>query len=592
MKIVKAKKSIIPLLLLLTVIIFISRYPAILSKYFLPTKNVRIKEYRAVKEELSMTTSDGVRLVADVYRPKDIDKTPTILVRLPFRNTFSNRLRSDLLGKYWAQRGYTVVIQGTRGRYKSTGEYYPLRNERKDGIETLQWISKRDWYNGQLGMWGGSAFGYTQWVLADQINVGVDAFIMQICSTNFYNMFYVGGAFSLESALYWAVRDYGKRDIDPSPSTLQKGFAGFPLIKADDRAISDISFFNDWVLNHTKNDYWNQIDGLNRTKSLKSPVLLMAGWYDAFLPGQINDFIDIQAYSDNRVASQSRLIIGPWAHARTVNLPGNVQLEKYRIESLLPSLDWFDKHLMDMDFSHKETSPIRIYVMGDNIWRDEQEWPLARTRYTAYFLKSNGNANGLLGDGQLVVKSPLSREKPDHYTYDPLNPVPSVGGTMLGPNAGVHLQNHIEKNPNILIYSTLPLENDIEVTGPIELILYVHTTARSTDFTAKLVDVHPNGDAYNVTDGIIRQEFNSNEENTIKPTEMKINLWPTSMAFKAGHRIRLEVSSSNFPRYDRNPNTGGDIATERKVIVAKQTVYHGQQIPSRLILPIIPRGEE
>ncbi len=570
---------------------FTSGCSALLSNYLLPNKNVRERENIAVKEELSFRTSDGVTLVADVYRPKNIDKTPTILVRIPFRNTYLNNLRSEIIAKYWAERGYTVVIQGTRGRYKSTGEYYPLINERKDGIETLQWISERDWYNGKLGMWGGSAFGYTQWVLADQGNVGADAFFIQISSTSFFNMFHVGGAFSLESALYWAVRDYGERDMNLSPSTFIKAFYGFPLIEADDRAIDDIPFFNDLALNNIKNDYWHKIDGIDQAKNLKAPVLLLAGWYDAFLPGQIKDFNDIKIFATQNIASNSRLIIGPWAHARTVDLPGNPKLEKYRTESIQPSIDWFDKYLMDRDFPHKEISPIKIYVMGDNLWRNEQEWPLARTQYINYYLGSNGNANSSKGDGLLSATSPTSIGKADHYIYDPLNPVPSVGGTMLGPNAGVYLQNSIEENPNILIYTTLPLKKDIEVTGPIELILHVGTTTQNTDFTAKLVDVHPNGNAYNVTDGIIRQKYDFNEGDVIQPTEIKIDLWPTSMVFKSGHRIRLEVSSSNFPRFDRNPNTGGNIAIENKTIVAKQTVYHGLKTPSRLILPIIPSGE-
>jgi len=185
----KNKLLILKLFLLITVTQFTSGCSSILSHYLLPNKNVRAKEYRVVKEELSIITSDGIVLVSDVYRPKNIDKTPTILIRIPFRNSILNRLRSKVIGEYWSQRGYTVVIQGARGRYKSTGEFYPLINEEKDGIETLKWISEKDWYNGKIGMWGGSVFGYSQWVLADQTSVDVDAYIIQICSTSFYDMF-------------------------------------------------------------------------------------------------------------------------------------------------------------------------------------------------------------------------------------------------------------------------------------------------------------------------------------------------------------------------------------------------------------------
>lgn len=589
MKVDRMRKFVILLLSLLAVILFASKSFEIITKSLLPDKNVRNRENKVSKEELSFTTSDGITLIADVYRPKGIDKTPTILVRIPFRNTYLNRLRSKIIAKYWAERGYTVVIQGTRGRYKSTGTYYPLINEDKDGIETLRWILERDWYNGKIGMWGGSAFGYTQWVLADQDDLGIDAFFIQICSTDMFSMFYPGGAFSLESALHWAVIDYGEKEISLSPSTAKKAFYGFPLIETDNRAIGDIQFFNDWALNNSKKEYWKRIDGIDRAKKLNAPVLLLAGWYDAFLPGQIKDFKDIQNYSNKRVASNSQLIIGPWSHARNINLPGKPKLNKYRAESIKHSIDWFDKHLMNRPSSHKKISPIKIYVMGDNVWREEEEWPLRRTKFTHYYIGSDGKANGSKGDGWLSIDSPVSKGVPDHYIYNPLDPVPSLGGTMLGPNAGVYLQNKIEENDNILLYTTPPLSEDVEVTGPIELILYVGTTASNTDFTAKIVDVYPNDDAYNVTDGIIRQRFNSNEGDSVKPIEIKINLWPTSMVFKAGHKIRLEVSSSNFPRFDRNPNTGGKIATEKKTMVARQTVYHGLDTPSRLVLPIIPR---
>jgi len=323
---------------------------------------------------------------------------------------------------------------------------------------------------------------------------------------------------------------------------LDKGFNGVPLIKADDRVVGDIPFFNDWVKNNTKNNYWKQIDGVERAEKLNAPALLMAGWYDAFLPNQINDFVDIRAYSDDHVASNSQIIIGPWSHARTIKLPSAKNLESFRKESFIPSMDWFDKHLLNRNELNKQTSPVRIFVMGENVWRNEQEWPLERAKYTEYFLRSDGSANGALGDGLLLANAPSTTDIADHYIYDPLTPVPSAGGTMLSHNAGVCLQNDIEENKNILIYTTKPLGEDVEVTGPVELILFVQTSALNTDFTAKLVDVHPNGDAYNVTDGILRQNYIPNQA-----TEIKIKLWPTSMVFKSGHKIRLEVSSSNYP---------------------------------------------
>ncbi len=275
-----------------------------------------------VERGVPMITSDGVTLVSNLYRPRGLATTPTILVRLPLLKDWKVRLSADVVGYLWAQRGYTAVIQATRGRHPSGGTYVPFRYERQDGIETLRWLTQQPWWDGQLGMWGGSYFGYTQWVLADQRNPGPSALFVQICSTDWHRMFYPGGAFSLASALYWAVWSGNNLPEPPSPESLQPGFDGFPLIEADDRLGRDFSFFNDWVTHTARDSYWVEVDGEQRPESVVAPVLIMAGWYDPFLPGAIADFLRIRQSSNPAVATDSRLIIGAWAHARPVTLPG------------------------------------------------------------------------------------------------------------------------------------------------------------------------------------------------------------------------------------------------------------------------------
>jgi hypothetical protein len=258
---------------------------SVVGHFFLPKEGVREAVYPVERQKsVGFETRDGVSLVADVYRPRTTGKTPTILVRIPFSSTFKNRLAVDTVGEFWASRGYTVVIQGTRGRYKSSGQFYPLLYEAQDGRETLQWLAGQPWFDGRLGMWGGSAFGHTQWVLAAEEAPGPSALMIQIASTSFREMFHPGGAFSLESALFWAARSHGSEDRDPSFEALERGFAGFPLIEADDRAVGDVAFFNDWARHADAGDYWRRIDGADRARTLKAPVLLMAGWYDPFLP--------------------------------------------------------------------------------------------------------------------------------------------------------------------------------------------------------------------------------------------------------------------------------------------------------------------
>lgn len=521
-----------------------------------------------------MKTSDGVALVADIYHPRRAGRTPAVLVRLPYSKTLTNMIFGRMVGSMWAEHGYTAVIQGTRGRYESGGRYYPLRGERQDGRETLAWLARQPWFDGRLGMWGGSSFGQTQWVLADQANPGPSALMIWLASTSFHDMFYTGGAFSLESALFWGLRSRGHDDNPPEPKVIDRGAGGWPLRDADQRAIgARVPFFQDWVRHSGKDEYWSDIDSEDGPLRLRAPVLLMGGWFDPFLPVELQDFIRIRREAAPQVASTTRLVIGPWAHAWAPVLPGGVETRNFRIESLAPSVGWFDGFLRPPGAAPRPFPTVRLFVMGANIWRDEKEWPLKRARPTPYYLRSGG----------LLTPEPPADEAPDGYVYDPQNPVPTHGGAMLGPRAGAARQNEIETRSDVVVYTTSPLTQDLEATGPVRLILHVSTTVPNTDFTGKLVDVHPDGAAYNVSDGILRRTYKDN------PAEIALDLWPTSIVFFRGHRIRLEVSSSNFPRFDRNPNTGCDLVTEARPVTAQQKIYHSRVMPSRLILPVVPQ---
>lgn len=561
----------------------------IVSRSILPNENVRKADYAVrIERSVALTASDGVLLVADLYKPDTENPAPTILLRVPFTKTFKNSLGADAVGRFWASHGYIVMIQGTRGRLKSGGVNYPLIHERQDGIDTLHWLAEQPWFDGRLGMWGGSAFGYTQWVLADRSDPGPTALMIQIASTDFHEMFHPGGAFSLESALFWAARSRGTRDRNPSIAELERGFQGFPLVTADERGPGATQFFKDWATHTQADDYWHAIDGENRARDLKAPVLLMGGWCDPFLPTQLRDYASIKQQADPRVAAESRLIIGPWSHAEPVKFPDGSTAGSYRRASLTPSLPWFDHTLLYRPVDGSLAAPVRIYVMGENVWRDEPAWPLERARYTAYYLRSGGHANSVRGDGALTLESPGSGETADSFTYDPRAPVPTRGGAMLGLRAGIYMQNEIEQRNDVLIYSSEPLSQDTEVTGPISVVLQVTTSASNTDFTAKLVDVHPDGKAYNVSDGILRRSYPAPMRES-SPQQITIDLWPTSMLFRSGHRLRLEVSSSNYPRYDRNPNTGRETATETSPQPAAQQLIHNSAAASRIILPLIPR---
>lgn len=316
------------------------------NQWVLPNEGVRAATYSVKTERgVGFNTRDGIVLRADIHRPLGLTKTPTVLLRIPLTKTIATRLRADVVGHYWASRGYTVVIQGTRGRYESEGRFYPLIHERQDGLETLLWLATQEWYDGRLAMWGGSAFGHTQWAVADQNNPGPNAFFVQIASSRFRKMFYPGNAFSLESALYWAMRSRGTEDREVSMKDLEVGVTTLPIIQADDMAIGDTDFYNDWLAKRDDEQFWESIDGVGRPATVQAPMLLLAGWYDPFLPGQLEDFVEMTTHAKKAVADQVRLIVGPWGHATSVQVPGMDAAIPYRQSSLAPSLPWFDHYL-------------------------------------------------------------------------------------------------------------------------------------------------------------------------------------------------------------------------------------------------------
>ena len=530
----------------------------------------------------SFETKKGITLSARLFRPRGLEKAPTILVRIPLTYTLENSLKSELIGRFWSSRGYNTVLQGTRGRYQSSGTFYPLIHEREDGQETLAWIKQQPWFDGDLFMWGSSSFAHTQWAIADSTEPKIKGYFMHVGSSDFEGMFYPGGAFSLATAVYWSMRSRGQEDREVVLEDLKKGLETLPIIEADNVALGDTDFYNDWVLNKDNQKFWEKIDGINRTEEIQGPALLLAGWYDPFLITQIEDYKSLKSHTDSYIAQNTRLIIGPWKHADQVSLPNGESIA-YRENSVWPAIPWFDEVLGK---GAKKIAEVKIFVMGINQWREEQEWPLQRTVYKPYFLDSSGQANSAKGNGLLTPLEDSLRNASDSFTYDPTNPVPTAGGAILGSWGGIRNQKDIEQREDVLIYDGPTLEFPLEITGPVEAHLHVSSSAETTDFTVKLVDVYPDGNVYNISDGIIRLEDIPTEAD--KPLLTKIQLRPTSNVFLPGHKIRIEVSSSNFPRYDRNLNVKQDFATGKEFLSANQTVYHSKDFPSYILLPTIP----
>ena len=325
---------------------------------------------------------------------------------------------------------------------------------------------------------------------------------------------------------------------------------------------------------------------------LPRPSFMVAGWYDIFIDAQLEDFMAIQKMAPESNRKYTKIVIGPWGHASGFHPDAGKDAKMGRLAKEFMNFDWYDHWLKGEDNGIEDQAPLRIYVMGANVWRDEYEWPLARTVYTNFYLRGGGNANSKTGDGVLSEIRPLLDESPDKYVYDPNDPVLTWGGHNLLEDVGVKDQKKIEVREDVLIYTSAPMTKDLEVTGPITAVIYAASSAVDTDFTVKLCDVYPKGLSYNLTEGIIRARYRDSltSPSLIEPGKIykyEIKLWPTSNSFQKGHRIRIQVASSSFPRFDRNSNAGGEGGPENTVI-ANQTIYHDDEYPSHIILPVIP----
>ncbi len=542
---------------------------------------------------------DGVTLSADIYFPDAPGRFPTLLWRTPYSNNTQTAVDQS---KFFAERGYVVVQQDVRGKYDSDGQFYHFRHEADDGFDTDEWIGKQKWSNGKIGGMGGSYVGYTQLTQGIRGSKHLTALAAAVTTTDiFNNWLYVDGALHYGFALPWgAIATDGRVAQLTTAYDWPNIYPHLPVATSDQTASHVNRAYRDWVSHPTRDAYWDGISFENQVTDIKVPLLVVEGWYDIFLRGALQDHLALRGHPGKR------LMIGPWAHGTGVRKNGPAPAENEtdsrldfgpaaEIDMRKVYLRWHDYWLKGIENGVATEAPVKIFVMGENRWRDEQEWPLARTRYTKYYISSGGNAASLRGDGALST-TPPSRAAQDTFTYDPALPVPTLGGNVCCSSVpyGPWDQTPAEERGDVLVYTTPPLTAAVEVTGPIVMKLFAATTAKDTDWTAKLVDVHPDGYSQNIQDGIVRARYREGAGNpgTLlepgKVYEYGIDMWATSNIFFPGHRIRLEVSSSNFPRFDRNPNTGEEPGTATRMEKARQTIYHSAEYPSHVVLPVIP----
>ena len=551
-----------------------------------------------VERDVEAKMRDGVVLRADVYRPKADGRFPVLLARTPY-----DKHGQAANGLNYAKHGYVVVLQDVRGRYASDGDWYPFRYESQDGYDSVEWAAALPYANGKVGMFGGSYVGATQLLAAIATPPHLAGIFPVDTASNYHeNWTYQGGAFEQWFNQSWTTalaQDTLQRRVQKSSDPLKWSktlpVATYPLL--DLGSTHGLApYYNDWLAHPAYDDYWKPWSIEAHYDKIVVPVFTVAAWYDIFLGGSLRNFVGLRSHGGSEAALHGqRLVIEVGGHAGEGPKIGDVD---FGPQSHLPEgtmLRWYDFLLKGVNNGVNNEKPVRIFVMGRNEWRDEDVWPPARAQSTRYYLHSGGKANSLNGDGGLSTEEPR-KEKNDHFTYDPDDPVHTRGGPLccderrLQP--GAVDQRPVETRQDVLVYSTPGFAQDVEVTGPVSAELYVKSSATDTDFTAKLVDVWPNGFSQNLTEGILRMRYLGSREKPelIRPGKVykiNIDLWATSNVFRAGHRLRLEVSSSNFPRFDRNLNTGDDQGFTARFVKANNSVYHDHEHPSALILPIV-----
>ena len=540
----------------------------------------------AIDRDVPVKMSDGVCLYADVYRPTAGATRPAVITRTPY---LKETERFTTRAKYFADHGYVYIIQDVRGRGKSEGDFYPFFNEAKDGYDTLTWAAKQKWSNGMLGTIGASYGAWTQWLTAPLRHPNLVTMISEASPPDFFQCLpYQGGAFSLP-LLSWLLELHNGPPREIDSIDWNHLLQGRPLQDLDRACGCEIKAWRDWLAHDRYDCYWAQIAFNRQMDRISLPVFHISGWYDDVLVGTLINY----SRMTEATRSPQKLLIGPWPHrVNTTSTYGLIDFGAAGIIDLFEvQREWFDRWLKLLPVRTEREAPVSFYVMGANQWRNEQRWPPSSVEFQAFYLSSKGNANTRMGDGCLDTTAPIC-DRHDDFDYDPLKPAPFLtqpGWSQLG---GPDDYREIETREDVLVYSTRSLEHDLAIAGPLVVRLFAASSAEDTDFIARLLDVHPNGYAMRLNDGIVRARFRSSYSSPAslipdQVLEYHIDCWATSHVFKKDHRVRLEISSSAFPRFDPNLNTGLPIGTDEMPVIARQRIHHGLRYPSHILLPVM-----
>ena len=565
--------------------------------------------------DVKVLMRDGAKLSANIWRPKAEGKFPVIFMYNPYDNTSRRMIEK---AQYFVPRGYVFAAIDVRGRYDSEGASYlywdpDWRNGKFDGQDVYDchtWLGEQPWSTGKIGMTGGSYLGFVQWMGAPLANPYLTTLIPYVSPDDHYDNVFPNGALQLSNslnllAILGNLTANNNNDLRSYFWDWDKLYRHLPIRTMDEAMFGQTDILWQDLVDHPDNDhYWRFSVGdrpragemsAGKYPQVKVPTLNITGWYDQVSQATINNYLGMVRYGPEELRDQHHLLVGPWRHGVGPREVGDLDYGPEADVDFLPiELRWYDYWLKGIDNGMMDEPPVDIFVMGENRWRSEQEWTLSRAQETKYYFHSSGRANTRFGDGSLNTTPPAD-EPTDSFVYDPEDPVPTYGGnvSMYPSTGGPRDQRAIQRRDDVLVYTGGTLTKDIEVTGRILTKVYAASSAADTDFTAKLVDVHPNGYAQLLAEGIIRARYRNSfkKQELLTPEEVyeyTVDLWSVSHVFQKGHKIQVEISSSNFPKYDRNPNTGHKYGEDAELEKATQMMYHNSQYPSHIIFPVVP----
>jgi putative CocE/NonD family hydrolase len=540
--------------------------------------------------DVRIAMRDGVTLSADVTRPTAPGRYPAIVLRTP-----SNKNHPPDAGRYFAARGYVYIEVDVRGRGDSDGIFVPYRNDARDGYDVIEWAAAQPWCDGNVGTLGGSYRGRIQWLTALTHPPHLRTMIVLVTPSDPFVETPTGTAGG-PMHLAWTHLVSGRVQQSAAAVDWTRVYQHLPLLTMDEQAGRVNAIWREHLAHPTRDAYWDAVSYQDKFHQIDLPVLHISGWYDDEQIGTPLNFAGMRAQAATESARHNqRLLMGPWAHDvnRTAKL-GDVDFGPDALIDLDGyQLRWFDHWLRGDDNGIMAEAPVRLFLMGANRWRDAPAWPLPGAQPTPFYLHSGGRANSRLGDGRLALDPPAA-EPPDNYRYDPAHPVPFLTEPTSEQVGGPDDYAAVERRDDVLVYTTAPLTADLTVIGPVRMELYAASSAPDTDFTVKLLDVHPGGFAQRLCDSLVRARYRdgfTTEPTPITPGtiyQFTIDLWNTAQVFQKGHCIRLEVSSSAFPKYDRHRNLLDDLASGTAMVVADQHVYHDAAHPSHVVLPVVP----